>query len=319
MEKKNNLTIHLVAGATALIQLAAGFALTSINKKNVIPPANQRIEYYADDVESKEQVEAVSSIGTSYANASMNLPTNTNIGDPYRPGDKNNPLYEAIHEHTAEIANGNSDVFEKNYFTPPTKPDVRIKDPYDHRGPQLRTELNEHGEIITGNTNTNSEENSSMIEDIGELADMFSSNENMFMKNTVNLPTNTNIGGPYRPGDKNNPLYEAIHEHTEGFVNGSEGNDIVRNSVNLPTQTRIGDPYEPGHGSNPLTDAIHARTLELAGIKENPVYNRIRENTQYMDEMRKQQLYEMDPTLNPNNRPPYQVAENENTEGSIVK
>ena len=66
-------------------------------------------------------------------------------------------------------------------------------------------------------------------------------------------------------------------------------------------------------------DAIRARTLELANIKENPVYNKIRENTPYMDELHKQQLYEMDPTLNPNNRPPYQVAENENTEGSIVK
>lgn len=309
MEKKNNLTIHLLAGTTALIQLAAGFALTSINKKNVIPPANQRIEYYTNDEDNIELKEAVSNIGTSYANVSMNLPTNTNIGDPYRPGDKNNPLYEAIHEHTIELANGSSDVFVKNDFTPPTKPDVRIRDPYDHRGPQLRIELNEHGEIITGNTNTNSEENSSMIEDIGELADMFSSNENMFMKNSVNLPTKSNIGEPYGPWDKDNPLYEAIHQHTQDIANAhSDENEVVKNSVNLPTQTRIGDPYEPGHGSNPLTDAIHARTLELAGIKENPVYNKIRENAPYMDELHKQQLYEMDPSLNPLNRPPYQAA-----------
>ena len=264
MEKKDIIKIQLLAGATALIQLAAGFAIVKSNNKKIDLSTAQKIEYYASEENVANQLEVAPSIETSISKAKIN---------------------------------------------PPTKPDVRIRDPYDHRGPQLRTNLNEHGEIITSNTNTNSEENSSMIEDIGELADMFSSNENMFMKNSVNLPTNTNIGGPYRPGDKNNPLYEAIHQHTQDIANAhSDENEIVKNSVNLPTQTRIGDPYEPGHGNNPLLDAIRARTLELAGIKENPIYEQIRENAPHMDEIRRNELYEMDPSLNPLNRPPYQAA-----------
>ena len=43
-------------------------------------------------------------------------------------------------------------------------------------------------------------------------------------------------------------------------------------------------------------------------IRTNPIYDKIRENTPYMDELHKQQLYEMDPSLNPLNRPPYQAA-----------
>ncbi len=96
-----------------------------------------------------------------------------------------------------------------------------------------------------------------------------------------------------------NPIYNEIKEAERKYFPEVYEWKQKQQEKDLGIDTSVQPPYMAYDES---------RNKEEPKIRTNPIYDKIREYTPYMDEIRKQQLYEMDPSLNPLNRPPYQAA-----------
>ena len=146
-------------------------------------------------------------------------------------------------------------------------------------------------------------------------------------ENETPLPTK---GVPYEPGtidysvtpkQDNNPL--TMQERVNNIRNGISSNENEKQKQDLKPIPTMGAPYEPGTIDYNAMPIPRGTPILAEMYKINPKLAKtdsVRDKAQYMDETHKQQLYEMDPRLDPNNKPPYKTGvENENTEGSIVK
>ena len=247
---KRNITIHVLAGVTAIAQLAAGFVLVSNNKKNIVPVADQRIESYASEETLADQSNVVIDKASDIEKASK-------------------PIMPPI---------GENDL--------------------------IRTARNRY--ILNNIKDSLDEKNNSQAETIVDQSNVSFEKEANIVKGKANLPKNMNIGEPYGPWDKTNPVNEAIHQHTMDIINNNDDikeNAIVKGKVNLPPYTNIGEPYGPWDKNNPVYEAVHQHTMDIAA------HNYIDENFPYIDKIHENELHAMMPNTNQPVVPPYKQNE----------
>ncbi len=131
--------------------------------------------------------------------------------------------------------------------------------------------------------------------------------------NDIPIPT---MGPPYKPGTPDysasvdqtfkNPIKDKIDEVNSGKI-------VENKTIPIPT---MGPPYKPGTPDYSAMPIPRGTPILAEMYKIHPRLTKVDSNeskTPYMDEVRKNELYDMDPSLKPTVNPPYK-PENENSE-----